>query len=72
MIEFFQGAFFPELSHFLLQQWATYLAQFVMWCILVITDIKVNEGQKSAIFKLDQVDIFPWNHKFCFIVHAMV
>ena len=36
-----------------MQQWSTCLAQLAMY----ITDIKVNDGRKSAFF-FDQVDIF--------------
>ena len=36
-----------------------------------LTDIEFNDGQKSAILKFEEVNIFqgisfPWNHKFCF------
>ena len=56
-IQFFQGAFFPELSHYVLKYWyssPTNLPQFPMY----ITDNKVNDGRKSAILKFHQPNIF--------------
>ena len=57
VMQYFQGAFFPELSHYVLKYWygsPTYLPQFPMY----ITDITVNDGWKPAILKFDQVNIF--------------
>ena len=55
MIEIVQGAYFPEVTHSVLQESSIYLAQFTMYIIRNISDIidiDGNAGYKSAFFYL--------------------
>ena len=54
MTEIIQGASLPEVSHFVFSKRSTYLAQFAMHS----TDIKVNDGRKSAILNLIKLTFF--------------
>ena len=61
----------PETSHLVWYIWSSYLAQFDQFAGYQAY-IKVNNGQMSAIFEFDKVEIFQSNPTlnctFCFIV----